>query len=352
MAYIYKITNIINNKGYVGKTINSPDKRWKNHLYCAKTDGPMVISRAIRKYGEKNFKFEVIEECLVEEMNPREAHWIEYHDTFHNGYNSSMGGEGAGPGVIRKRGAVHPHAKAVDCYDLNGNYLCTYNSVGEAAHVSGVKKKRSVGLITACIKGKTFQANGHRWSWKGKPLKEVSNRINKRGKVYGIHLESGRKKMWNSQADCAEEIEGNRKANQSLSSALVRNDKEDTTKSHVKGWYLFRDKQIALGEWKPAEKNKFTHEQAVAARKLVKRKPSLTLRKPIKGVHIETGEVVKFSHCGEAVKKLRNDDCKICQSGIVRMLKIIGSGKLYYYNGKTKKQYHHAGYRWYYDVSK
>jgi|TARA_B100000287_G_C20550576_1_gene748326 hypothetical protein len=355
MAYIYKITNIINNKGYVGKTIKSPEKRWKNHLYCAKTDGPMVISRAIRKHGEKNFKFEVIEECLVEEMNPREAHWIEYHDTFHNGYNSSMGGEGAGPGVIRKRGAVHPHAKAVDCYDLNGNYLCTYSSVGEAAHASGIRKRRGVGMITACIKGKTFQAIGHRWSWKGKSLKEVDNRINRRGKVYGVHLESGRKKMWNSQADCAEEINNNRKGNSSIGLALERNDKEDTTKTKVNGWYLFRDRKIALTDWKPAERYIPTFEQSSRAGKMRKGKPSLTLRKPIKGVHIETGEVVKFSHCGEAVEKLRNDNCKINQSGIVRMIKILESGKTHYTCPNWKglyKPYHHAGYRWYYDVSK
>ena len=57
--------------------------------------------------------------------------------------------------------------------------------------------------------------------------------------------------MWKSQADVAEELEGNRKANNSVGLAIERNDKEDTTKRQVKGWYLFRDKQIALGDWKP-----------------------------------------------------------------------------------------------------
>ena len=87
MAHIYKITNTINNKGYVGKTALKPEKRWKAHLYCAKTNGPMAISRAIRKHGEKNFKFEVIEECSVEEMNLKETYWIGRLDTFKNGYN-------------------------------------------------------------------------------------------------------------------------------------------------------------------------------------------------------------------------------------------------------------------------
>lgn len=347
MAHIYKITNILNDRSYVGKTIHSPEKRWKEHLYAAKTDVPMVICRAIRKYGEKNFKFEVIEECLLEEINLKETYWIKKLDTFENGYNSTLGGDG-NPGTKRERGAVHPYAKAVDCYDLKGKYLCTYGSRGEGAWETS--RSRDSVSISFCIQGKTFQAFGHRWAWKGEPLKEVNNRINRRGKVYGIHLESGRKKMWESQAAAAEEITGNRKNNNGCTIALERNDESDTTKTQVKGWYLFRDRKIALSDWKPAEHHIPTHEQAVAAGKATKGIPKPQFWKPVKGVHIETGEVVKFNHAGEAVKKLRSDDCKVTQSGIVRMLKLLKTGKTHYINGKTKKQYHHAGYRWYYEI--
>ncbi len=341
MAYIYKITNILNDKGYVGRTEKDPQKRFKNHIYAAHSGGPMVISRAIRKYGEENFKFEVLEECSVEDQYIRESQLIEKYDTFHNGYNSSLGGEGAGAGVKRERGAVHPDAKAVDQYDLEGNYLCTYDSQGEAAYASGVRDNTSRGSINSCIKGTTFQAFGYRWTLKGEPLKEVSNRVNRRGKVYGIHLESGRKKMWESQADVAEEIEGNRKANNSIGSAIERNDKEDTTNTQVKGWYLFRDKKMALGEWKPTEPRKFTHEQAVAAGKATKGIPKPQLWKPVKGVHIETGEVVKFNHAREAVKRLRSDTCKLSQNNLVRNIK----------HQKTGETHRHAGgYRWYYDT--
>ena len=338
MAVIYKITNIINNRGYVGQTMHSPEKRWKNHLYVAKTDGPMVISRAIRKYGEKNFKFEVIEECLAEEINSRETHWIEYHDTFHNGYNSSMGGEGSGLGVKRKRGAVHPHAKAVDCYDLEGKYLCTYGSRGEAAWETA--RTNNSESINSCIDGKTFQAFGHRWAWKGEPLKEVDYRVNRKGKIYGIHLESGRKKMWKSQADTAEEIQGNRKGNNSIMHALVRNDKEDTTKTKVKGWYLFRNRKIALGDWKPAEPRKFTHEQAVAAGKMSKGRPQPTLWKPIKGIHTMTGEIVEFNHAGEAVEKLKNNFYPISSASSIHGS--ISKRRTQGIDGTS------GGYRWFY----
>ena len=253
MAHIYKITNTLNSKAYVGRTEKDPQERFKGHIAAARNNGPMVISKAIRKHGVENFKFEVLQECTAEEQYSRESYWIGKYDTYKNGYNSSMGGEGAGLGVKRERGAVHPHAKAVDCYDLKGNYLCTYNSRGEGAWETGRSSEAS--CINFCIQGKTFQAFGCRWAWKGEPLKEVNNRINRGGKVYGIHLKSDRKKMWESQADVAEEIEGNRKANNSLMQALVRNDKSDTTKAQVKGWYVFSDRKVALGDWKKAEKD-------------------------------------------------------------------------------------------------
>ena len=351
MAYIYKITNIVNNKKYVGQTSQNPKLRWRYHIYNAKHNPIMVISHAIAKYGENNFRFEIIEECLEQDLNKREIHWIEKLDTFHEGYNSTLGGGGV-LGIVRERGAVHPSAKAVDCYDLEGKYLCTYDSQGEAAWETG--RSTDPQCINFCIKGKTFQAFGHRWTWKDEPLKEVNNRINKRGKVYGVHLESGRKKMWKSQADAAEEIHGDRKNNNDIHHAMNRNDKKNKTKTKVKGWYMFRDRKIALGDWKPAEPRKFTHEQAVAAGKLTKGIPKPTFWKPIKGVNIQTGEIVKFNHAADAVKNLRSETCKIVQSGIVANIKKIKQGKLYYYHGKIKKQYNHAGYRWYYntDVNK
>lgn len=96
MAYIYKITNIINNKSYIGQTSLSIEQRWKEHLYCLKK--PECINRplyrAINKYGVENFKIEQIEECSDEELNEKEIFWIEYYDTFNSGYNCTIGGEG------------------------------------------------------------------------------------------------------------------------------------------------------------------------------------------------------------------------------------------------------------------
>ncbi len=333
MAHIYKITNTLNSKAYVGRTEKDPQERFKGHIAAARNNGPMVISKAIRKHGVENFKFEVLQECTAEEQYSRESYWIGKYDTYNNGYNSSMGGEGAGLGVKRERGAVHPHAKAVDCYDLKGNYLCTYNSRGEGAWETG--RSSDAGCINFCIKGKTFQAFGHRWAWAGEPLKEVNNRSNRRGKIYGIHLDSGRKKMWKCQADAAEEIHNNRKANQDLSITLLRNDQPDTTKSQVKGWYLFRDRKIALGKWKRAETPVYSREyyQAIAAKGNEKRKT------PLKGVNVKTGEEVHFDSMSEASFFLKGEGNYTATANICANIKKIKNGK----------SSHAFGYRWYYE---
>jgi len=93
--YIYSITNKVNGNQYVGKTVETVERRWKQHkksidlLDC-------VIYRAMRKYGLDNFFIETIEkvdgdnELLLE----REIHWIKTLDTYKNGYNMTKGGEG------------------------------------------------------------------------------------------------------------------------------------------------------------------------------------------------------------------------------------------------------------------
>lgn len=93
MGFIYKISNNINNKIYIGKTCSSIHKRWQKHC-CAYTEYNWHIYRAMRKYGIENFKIEEIEKCKDEDLNSREKYWISYYNSYHNGYNSTEGGDG------------------------------------------------------------------------------------------------------------------------------------------------------------------------------------------------------------------------------------------------------------------
>lgn len=88
---LYKITNLINNKIYIGQTVH-PEKRWWEHRQRAKThydDYPIHL--AISKYGEDNFTFEVLE--WTDDYDNRERELIkEYNSLSPNGYNLIDGG--------------------------------------------------------------------------------------------------------------------------------------------------------------------------------------------------------------------------------------------------------------------
>jgi hypothetical protein len=336
MAYIYSITNLENQKAYVGKTTQpNPYDRWKQHIQLAKnktnlnennSTHSMPIVRAISKYGVDRFKFRVLEECNDEIVNERETYWIERLETCgKKGYNVTLGGEGVKK--PRKYWSNHPHSKAVSCYTLDGEWVRDYDTAGVAADTLGNKKAKN--CISACIKGVTFQALGYRWAWKGETPKMIEKRINCRGVVYGIHLDSGRKKMWKSMADAAAEIEGNRKNNNAIHHSLKSPNKN---KLQVKGWYFFRKKPT---DWEPAEKNIFTSEKAKAAAS----KSNEKRKRPVKGVNIHTGEMIEFDSISEASFFIKGEGDRSAVANIMRNIKRISSGETWCYA---------FGYKWYY----
>lgn len=92
MGVIYKITNSINDKVYIGQTSRSLKERWSEHLTTNKRRD-LPLYRAFDKYGKEKFQIEVIEECENSLLNEKEVFWINYFDSYHNGYNASPGGE-------------------------------------------------------------------------------------------------------------------------------------------------------------------------------------------------------------------------------------------------------------------
>ncbi len=96
---IYIIKNTINNKVYIGQTIQTIKRRFQKHLtdYEAKKDDKNTnkLIRAIKKYGKEKFFVELIEENIPtkEELDKREIYWIKYYDSYKNGYNSTLGGQ-------------------------------------------------------------------------------------------------------------------------------------------------------------------------------------------------------------------------------------------------------------------
>lgn len=94
MGYIYKITNTLNDKVYIGQTIKTVQKRFTQHKNNSNKEyfSQIVLYKAFNKYGIENFICEEIEEVPNEKLDEREKYWIEYYDSYFNGYNSTLGG--------------------------------------------------------------------------------------------------------------------------------------------------------------------------------------------------------------------------------------------------------------------
>jgi len=90
MIGIYKITNRINNKSYIGQSVNIR-RRWAEHRLLHR-DESLSLKRALRKYGIENFTFEVLEECCVHDLNDKEIYYI---NLIKPEYNRCTGGTGS-----------------------------------------------------------------------------------------------------------------------------------------------------------------------------------------------------------------------------------------------------------------
>lgn len=94
MGYIYKIQNLINDSVYIGQTVKTVEKRFQQHRnnYDKPYFSQLTLYKAFKKYGLENFSFEVIEETENEKLDEREKYWIDYYDSYKNGYNMTLGG--------------------------------------------------------------------------------------------------------------------------------------------------------------------------------------------------------------------------------------------------------------------
>lgn len=97
VGIVYKVTNKINNKIYIGKTTKTLKTRWGEHLYNVKKECKFYFHNAIRKYGPENFIVDIISESnSKEELGNIEKQMIIFHKSHmsENGYNMTWGGDG------------------------------------------------------------------------------------------------------------------------------------------------------------------------------------------------------------------------------------------------------------------
>ena len=184
MVGIYKITNLINGKIYIGQSIQI-EERWKKHRIDAfnpkvKNKYKSHLYSSIRKYGIDNFLFEIIEETEQENLDIRERYWIQYYNTTNPefGYNLTTGGQ---------EGSNNTNTNPIYQYDLDGNFIKSYTSIAIASKITGINKS----AISACSNNDANIkfAGGFIWrKYKVNKLDKVPVNFRKTEKIYQYNL--------------------------------------------------------------------------------------------------------------------------------------------------------------------
>ena len=90
MVGIQKIENKLTHSVYIGQSTNILKRKWA-HIHAPSKAS--LIDQRIQEYGEENFSFEILEECKPEELDDREIYWINYYNSYDDGYNMTKGGQ-------------------------------------------------------------------------------------------------------------------------------------------------------------------------------------------------------------------------------------------------------------------
>ena len=155
---IYKHTNKINGKIYIGQTCQRLNDRWRDGT--GYSDSAPIFWKAIQKYGWDNFEHEIIEDNILslKDAYEREKYWIKYYDCCvldgkDKGYNNNRGGFGFTPEtakIISKKNWENPDFRKKFCKQvICVNTQKVYPSIVEASKATNIDK---TGIAKACTK--------------------------------------------------------------------------------------------------------------------------------------------------------------------------------------------------------
>lgn len=149
MGYIYKIYNDINNKIYIGQTSYTLENRFSKHKtrlkeYNEKQLLTSPLYNAMNKYGIEHFYIESIEECRNNQLLEKEIYWIDYYDTYNNGYNGTRGGEGVQKYDYEQIYEILIEHPELTCQQIARQFNCCAQVVSNVAHINNIDLKQRV----------------------------------------------------------------------------------------------------------------------------------------------------------------------------------------------------------------
>ena len=165
MYSVYKITNLINNKCYIGSSIRV-EYRWREHKNTAfNSNSPRYnypLYCAFRKYGLDNFSFQVLKDnfATIKEMTDFEAEMIIYYDSYKNGYNQTLKTdrrENAIENLSKYSKIISKKCAKIDKFN---NIIEVYDSYHDAARKNGYDGEDRASSVMAVCKGEISSLNG------------------------------------------------------------------------------------------------------------------------------------------------------------------------------------------------
>ena len=160
--WIYKITNIQNNKVYIGQTIRPVKDRFNRHINDALNNIiDTHFARAIRKYGKNNFQIKIIDNAKnQEELNQKERYWIQYYNSIKEGYNETDAISKCGGNTYQskteeemeviknkirqtKLGAKNPMARKIKRINILTNEIEIFDTIISCAKACGIQNGKT-----------------------------------------------------------------------------------------------------------------------------------------------------------------------------------------------------------------
>ena len=157
MGYIYKITNQLNQKSYIGQTITPIKNRMYKHYSHSKV-ATTGIDYAIKKYGQENFIVEEICECDDSQLDELETYYIQYYNTYNNGYNLTTGGQDSTTQLLLDTDEIiSKYLSGKTIIEISKEYNCCEKTISNLLHSNHIEIRHQNNEQNIIGKGKQFQ---------------------------------------------------------------------------------------------------------------------------------------------------------------------------------------------------